>query len=196
MKKYFDQLRPTERRLVVGVLVVLFLVLNWVYIVPHFSDLSTLHGRADTAAGKMKRYQTALAEKPQLETQVKQFESEGQFVAAEDQGINFLRTIQSQAIASGIGVVNPSRQITRTNDVFFIEQVQNIGVTATDEQLVDFLYQLGSGASMIRVRDLELQPDQPRQHLVANIKLVANYQKNPPAAAPAKTATNSTAKAK
>jgi hypothetical protein len=46
---------------------------------------------------------------------------------------------------------------------------------------------------MIRVRDLELQPDQPRQRLVANIKLVASYQKNPPAASAAKT---STAKAK
>ncbi len=189
MKKYFDQLRPTERRLVVGVLVILFLVLNGVYIVPHFSDLNILHGRADAAEVKLKRYHLALAEKNDLEKSVKQFESEGQFVAAEDQGINFLRTIQSQAITSGIGVVNPSRQITHTNDIFFIEQVQNIGVTATDEQLIDFLYQLGSGASMIRVRDLELQPDQPRQHLVVNIKLVANYQKNPPAVASAKTPT-------
>ena len=31
---------------------------------------------------------------------------------------------------------------------------------------------------MIRVRDLELQPDAPRQHLNANIQLVASYQKN------------------
>lgn len=188
MKKYFDQLRPTERRLVVGVFVILFIVLNWVYVVPHFSDLNALHGRTDAAAGKLKRYNIALMEKPELEKQIKQFESEGQFVAAEDQGINFLRTIQAQSQASSIGMVNPSRQITRTNDVFFVEQVQNIAVTATDDQLVDFLYQLGSGISMIRVRDLELQPDQPRQHLVANIKLVANYQKNPPAAAKTSTA--------
>ncbi len=193
MKKYFDHLRPSERRLVVGVIVVLFLVLNWVYIVPHFSDLSALNGRTDAATGKLKRYETALAEKPELEKSVKQFESEGQFVEMADQGINFLRTIQQQASSSGIGVVNPSRQITRTNDLFFIEQIQNVGATATDEQLVDFLMNLSTNAAMIRVRDLELQPDQPRQHLVANIKLVANYQKNPPAAAPAKT---SNAKAK
>jgi hypothetical protein len=44
---------------------------------------------------------------------------------------------------------------------------------------------------MIRVRDLELQPDAPHQRLTANIRLVASYQKNP--AASAKT---STAKAK
>ena len=192
MKKYFDHLRPTERRLVVGVLVIVFLVMNAWFVWPHFSDWGNLRGRADAAAGKLKRWQAATAEKPELEKQVKQFESEGQFVAAEDQGINFLRTIQTQSQASGIGMVNPSRQITRTNDIFFIEQVQNVAVTATDAELVDFLYQLGSGVSMIRVRDLELQTDQPRQHLVANIKLVANYQKNPPAAA----VKNSTTKAK
>jgi len=81
----------------------------------------------------------------------------------------------------------------RTNDAFFVEQVQNINVVATEAQLVDFLYKLGSGSSMIRVRDLELQPDVPRQHLNANIRLVASYQKNRAAAAPAKP---STAKAK
>jgi hypothetical protein len=94
---------------------------------------------------------------------------------------------------AGVQLQNTSRQFTRTNDVFFVEQVQNINVLATEEQLVDFLYKLGTGASMIRVRDLELQPDLPHQRLVANIKLVASYQKNPPAASAAKT---STAKAK
>jgi type II secretory pathway component PulM len=192
MKKYFDQLRPSERRLVVGVLVVLFLVLNWVYVVPHFSDLTALHQRADAAEGKLKNYNRVLAEKPELERSVKQFESEGQFVELEDQGINFLRTIQSQSQASGIAMVNPSRQITHTNDVFFIEQVQNVQVTATDEKLVNFLVNLSTNAAMIRVRDLDLQPDQPRQQLIANIRLVANYQKNPPAAA----GKTSTAKAK
>lgn len=188
MKRYFDQLRPTERRLVVAVLVILFLVLNWVYVKPHFNDLSSLKSRGDAAEVKLNNYNKVIAEKGTLEKQIKQFESEGQFVAPEDQGINFLRTIQQQAVASGIGMVNPSRQITRTNDVFFVEQIQNIGVTATDDQLVKFLYDLGLGSSMIRVRDLELQPDPPRQHLNANVKLVANYQKNPPAAA-AKTST-------
>ena len=74
-----------------------------------------------------------------------------------------------------------SRPTTRTNDAFFVEQIQNINVTATDEQLVDFLYKLGSDASMIRVRDLELQPDPPHQKLNANIRLVASYQRNAPA---------------
>jgi hypothetical protein len=69
-----------------------------------------------------------------------------------------------------------SRQMSRTN-AFFVELAQSITITADDQQLVDFLYKLGSDASMIRVSDLELQPDPPRQHLNANIRLIASYQK-------------------
>ena len=199
MKKYFAQLRPLERRLVVGVAVILFLVLNAVFIWPHFSDWGKYRSRLDDAERKLKLYQTAVTQMPGLEAQVKNFASEGEFVAQEDQSINFTRTIQSQSLASGVQVQTTSRQITHTNDAFFIEQVQNINVLATDEQLVDFLYKLGSGASTIRVRDLALQPDQPHQRLSADIRLVASYQKNPKPATAATTATtakNSTAKAK
>ena len=192
MKKYFAQLRPMERRLAVGVVVVLVIVLNAVFIWPHFADWSKLRGRLDEAHRRLKLYQENSAQIPTLQAQVKSFASEGEFVAPEDQAINLMRTIQSQASASGFGIQNYSRSMMRTNDAFFVEQVQNINVVATEEQLIDFLYKLGSGASMIRVRDLELQPDQPRQKLSANIKLVASYQKNPVAAA----AKKSTAKAK
>jgi len=188
MKKYLEQLRPMERRLVVGVVVVLLIVLNAVFIWPHFSDWGKLRGRLDEAHRQLKLYQETAAQIPALQAQVKQFASEGEFVAPEDQAINLMRTIQAQAAASGFGINNYSRSMMRTNDAFFVEQVQNISVVAKEEQLVDFLYKLGSGSSMIRVRDLELQPDPPRQRLTANIRLVASYQKNP-AAAPAKTST-------
>jgi hypothetical protein len=193
MKKYFAQLRPMERRLVVAVAVVVFLVLNAVFIWPHSSDWSNLSGRLADANRKLKLYQTAVAQTATLDAQVKKFASQGESVAAEDQAINFTRTIQSQQLASGVQLQNTSRQITRTNDTFFVEQIQNITVLATEPQLVNFLYKLGSGASMIRVCDLELQPDPPHQRLSANIKLEAYYQKNPPAA---KAANTLTAKAK
>jgi Tfp pilus assembly protein PilO len=191
MKKYLAQLRPMERRLVVGVAVVLVLVLNAVFIWPHLSDWGKLRQRLDDARGKLKLYQTAVAQIPAQTAEVKKFESEGEFVAPEDQGINFMRSIQSQSVQSGVQLQNTSPQRMHASDAFFVEQEENIKVLATEEQLVDFLYKLGSGASMIRVRDLTLQPDQPHQRLFADIRLVASYQKNPPAAAK-----NSTAKAK
>jgi Tfp pilus assembly protein PilO len=178
MKKYLAQLRPLERRFAVGVLVILFLVLNWVFIWPHFSDWGNLQRRGDEARRKLKLYQTAVAQTSTYEAQVKSLESSGDVVPLEDMAVNMLRTIQSQSAQSGVGIVNTSRQITHTNDAFFVEQVQNINVIGDDKQLVDFLYKLGSGASMIRVRDLELQPDAAKQHLNANIRLVASYQKN------------------
>ena len=189
MKKYLEQLRPMERRLVVGVGVVFLVVLNAVFIWPHFSDWGNLEGRMAKAREELARNQAGTAQIPDLEKQVKTFASEGEFVAPEDQAINLMRTIQQQASGCGFGIQSYSRSLMRTNDQFFIEQVQNINVSATEEQLVDFLYKLGSGGSMIRVRDLEMQPDPPRQHLVANIKLVASYQKKPSTAPAAKTAT-------
>jgi Tfp pilus assembly protein PilO len=165
-----------ERRLAVGVLVVLILVLNFVFVWPHFSDWNKLQRRLEDSRRQLQLYQTTIAEVANYKTQVKNLEGQGESIAREDQAINFMRTIQSQSAESGVGIINNSRQTTRTNE-FFVELTQNINVIATDQQLVDFLYKLGSGASMIRVRDLELQPDQVHQHLNANIRLVASYQK-------------------
>ena len=190
MKKFFAQLRPLERRLAVGVLVVFILVLNWVFIWPHFSDWRNLRHRLADAQQKLKLYQTTVLQTSNYQAQVKGFESQGEFVATEDMSINFLRTIQSQAVASGVAMTPLGRQMTRTNDAFFVQQIQNINVTATDDQLVDFLYKLGSDVSMIRVLDLELQSDPPRQKLIANIKLVASYQRNAPGSLKTKTAKN------
>jgi Tfp pilus assembly protein PilO len=212
MKKYFEQLQPMERRLVVAVAVVLVLVLNFMFIWPHFKDWGDLRRRGADAEAKLKLYRAATAQIPTLKADVEKFASAGQMVAPEDQAIDLMRTIQAQAAACGFGIQNFSPPSVHTNDAFFIEHVQNIVVTATEAQLVDFLYKLGSSTSMIRVRDLALQPDVPRQHLNANIKLVASYQKTaaakntaaPPKAAlpsnntapPAKAANTSTVKAK
>jgi Tfp pilus assembly protein PilO len=188
MKKYFAHLRPMERRLVIGVGVILFLVVNAWLVWPHFSDWGDLSQRQNTARTKLSLYEEAVSRIPKLQAQVGTFESAGDVVALEDQSIDMMRNIQSQASGCGVGIQNYSRLTTRTNDAFFVEQVQNISVVATEEQLVNFLYRLGSGASMIRVRDLELQPDMEHYHLTANIRLVASYQKKAVPAAARQTA--------
>jgi hypothetical protein len=181
VKKYFAQLRPLERRIAVGVLVVLFLVLNWIFVMPHFSDWGNLKNRLKTAHENLERDNKVIAETPKYDALVRSLQGQGGAVALEDQSINMMRTIQSQSLESGVHIDNTSRQITRTNDAFFVEQIQNINVDATDAQLVDFLYKLGAGPSMVRVLDLELQPDAARQKLNAGITLVASYQKSAPA---------------
>jgi Tfp pilus assembly protein PilO len=194
VKKFFNQLRPLERRLAVGMLVVFVLVMNYVFIWPHFSDWERLKNRRNVARAEVARDQAAVAEMPKYQALVKQLEGEGEFVAPEDQAVDMLRAIQNQAANSHVGLTGMGRQTTSTNDLFFVQQIQNISVTGSDEQIVDFLYKLGSSASMIRVLDLELQPDPTRYNLVAGIRLVASYQKKP--AAPASASKKSTAKAK
>jgi type II secretory pathway component PulM len=184
MNKFFAQLRPMERRLAVAVLVILILVLNWLFIWPHFSDWSKLNARLDNARRKLALYHTTIAETSKYESLVKGYEGQGQFIPPEDQSFSFLRTIRDQAAVSGVQISNYGRQSIKTNE-FFNEQSQSISVQADDAQLVDFLYKLGEGASMVRVRDLDIQPDQPHLHLNANIELVASYQKKPLSAATA-----------
>jgi Tfp pilus assembly protein PilO len=194
MKKYFAQLRPMERRLAVGVLVVLIIVLNWIFIWPHFSDWGNLRQRGDDARQKLKLFQSVIAQTGSFQAELKKFENQGEFVAPEDQSITMMRAIQSQSLESGVFIANTSPQMTHTNE-FFTEQILNITITATDSQLVDFLYKLGNDASMVRVIDLELQPDGPKMKLTGQIRLVASYQKNPKAAT-ADNLKSTTAKAK
>jgi len=177
MKKYFEQLRPIERRLAVGVIVVLLLVVNYVEIWPHFSDWGDANSKTQQAQQTLKRYQDAIAQAPTYERLLKKFESQGAVVAQEDQAVDMMRTVSQQSAATGAAIVSQSRSVTHTNSVFFVEQVQTINVVATDEQLVNFLYGLGNDPAMIRVRDLSLQPDGPRQKLNAAVQLVASYQK-------------------
>jgi Tfp pilus assembly protein PilO len=178
VKKFFAQLRPLERRLAVGVLVVVIFVLNLVFIWPHHSDWGNLKNRLVVARTKLKTYQDTVAQTPVFQKQVNGLENSGEAVPAEDQAGNFVRSIQMESVASGVQIVNMTRQPTSSSDPFFVEQAQNVNVLADDKQLVDFLYKLGSGGSLIRVRNLELQPDTARQHLNAGIQLVASYQKN------------------
>jgi type II secretory pathway component PulM len=176
VKRYFAQLRPLERRLAVAVLVALLLVLNYIFIWPHFSDWSQLQNRLENAQQNLKLFQTAIAQSPKYAALVKKMEGEGAAVAPEDQAINFVRTIQSQSTRSGVGIVSMPRMTPRTNE-FFVTLTQNLNLIADDQQLVDFLYHLGSDPSMIRVSEMELQPDPPHQHLSVRIQLVASYQK-------------------
>ena len=181
MKTPLDRLnlRPFEKRLVVGVAAVLFVVLNAWFVFPHFSDLGQAQKEREDALAKIKRWQVEINQVPVYQRQVREMENEGQSVPAEDQQNQFSRAIQMQQAQSGVNITSTSKQTVRTNQ-FFLELTQQISVESGEAQLVDFLYNLGSGNSLIRVRDLTLRPDAPRQQLSGTVKLVASYQKNPP----------------
>lgn len=180
MKKYFDNLRPFEKRVVVVVVAAVFVVLNAWFVFPHFSDWTKVQSRMKDAQWQLAKYQTETNQIPAYKKLIEQLTGpENPDVPAEDQASQFSRVIQMHQAQSGVNVTSTSRISTSTNQ-FFLELSQNIGVQSTEQQLVNFLYDLGSGTSLIRVRDISLHTDPPRQQLIANVKLVASYQKASP----------------
>ena len=179
MKKQWDNLRPFEKRVVVAVAAMFFIVMNFWFVFPHFSDWGNLQKRMVAAQEKRVKYQAAIDKIPTYEKLIKTIQGNGALeVPREDQANQFSRTILIQAGQSGVAVPQNGKMQMTTNQ-FFLELSQNIGVQSGEKQLVDFLYNLGSGeTSQIRVRDMALHPDPPRQQLQANVKLIASYQKS------------------
>ncbi len=178
MTGYLDKLnlQPSEKRLVVGVIMVVFVVLNIWFVIPRFGDWTKTQNRMRQAQTKLAMFQAEIGQMKNYQSQVRAMESEGASVPAEEQAVQFSRAIQMQQAQSGVNIVGTSKQSTRTNQ-FFLELSQMVSVQSGESQLVDFLYNLGAGNSLIRVRDLTVKPDPTRMQLSSNVKLVASYQK-------------------
>ena len=190
MKEFFARLNPTERRFVVGVGVVFFLVINIVWVRPLFGDWGKTHDALDTARHLLAQYAAGTNNIPTLKKQIEAYKGVGSFVPPEDQIIQFFRQIQNQAAYSGVGIISmgSSRQTAAAENPFFVEQNQTIQTQSQEKNLVDFLYRLGADPnSLIRVKVLSVQPDPPRQNLGARVTLVASYQRKAPVAVAAAT---------
>ena len=176
MSTYWAGLRTFEKRVVVGFGVLFFVVLNFLFVIPHFSDLAAVHFRMEQAKAKLARYETEIGQTNLYTRELREIEKENSDVPPEDQSLQFANTVNAQAGQSGVHIVSNSHINTQTNQ-FFLEKSQSLSVQSGEQQLVEFLYNLGSGNSQIRVRDLSVRPDPPRQQLVAQVKLIASYQK-------------------
>lgn len=186
-------LRPSERRLLVVVGLVVFVVINIWFVWPQFGELQKEKNARAAALDELTKFQKEIALAGARKAQVEKLKAAGADVPREEQVTEMLRTIQRQADAHKMHP-NYGKQTSRTNQ-FFLEQSMNITTLSGEEELVNFLYNLGSGNSTIRVRDLDLRTDPRRYQLSANIQLVCNYQLKSTAArkqaAPGPTAQNS-----
>ena len=179
MNNYLDRLnlRPFEKRLVVGVAAMVFVVLNFWFVLPHFSDWSNTQRRMTKAQKTLADFQAEIRQMRTYQGLLDKSANEAPDVPTEDQVVQFQRAVQTQAIDSKVELI--SQRVTSRTNQFFLEQTLNISVTSGEQELVDFLYNLGAANSLIRVRDLSLHTDMARMKLAANIKLVASYQKTP-----------------
>jgi Tfp pilus assembly protein PilO len=177
-------LRPEERRLIVAVGAVLFIILNIWLVWPHYRDWGRVQTELDKARATLANYEKEAASIPKYQDRLKYLESQGSAVLPSEQALQLTRAIQNQAIKSGVMILQttplqtPRSGAANTNQ-FFEEQTIRISVNTGEKELVNFLYAVGSDSSMIRVRDLDLRPDpgSGRTRLVGGITLVASYQK-------------------
>ena len=195
MMQWLDRLnlQPHEKRwLLVGLLIVAA-VLNYWLVWPYFGEWSQLGGDRQKLEDSRNRYLSEIGKKAAYEKKLKDLQKAGAEVVQEDQANRLQSTLITQANANGVQAgnfkpLNTSSRASGQTNAFFDEQQMTFDVTASEPELVGFLYSLGSGDSMIRVRDisrLRLDPSQTR--LTAQITVVASFQKKPKTPTPAKT---------
>lgn len=175
----FSRLSSAERWFIIFVVIAVFAVINFWFIFPHFDDWKKLGKRMNAAQSKLQAFEEAIGQTGVMNAQIAKMEGENAAVPQEDQAINFLTAIQNQAVQSQVGIIANNSLPQRTNQ-FFLERIQSLTTQSGEEQLVDFLYNLGAGNSQIRVRALSIRTDPPRQALNATITLIASFQKKAP----------------
>lgn len=196
MKRAWEQLKPNERRVVVIIGVVLFVLLNAWFVWPHFGDFHRDVARIQATESKMATYRELIAHKREYQRKIGELQASGATsVLPEDQAIDLMRFYDSRAIDNQVLVQNNSGVRTHTNQ-FFSEQELTLSVLAREKGLVGFLYSLGSGSSMVRVRNMSMRPDNNHYQINASVTIVASYQKNQPAASSASSSPKVVAAAK
>lgn len=190
MLKLFDRLKltPTERRLVVGVLVVAFLVVNYWVVWPRFNDFKLVSDDLVSMERKKKIYEQEIARRPTYEVLLRKLKAEGSVLPVGEERIAFRSDMERMAREVGLmvprwGEVLPERGGQTTNAFFEAIGITLQGAGGTERQFVDFLHRVGASNSTIRVKELTLAPGnfdsraQGKTNLVGTMKLVASVQK-------------------
>ena len=188
-------LSPQERRLVVVVAIVVFVVLNIWLIWPEFGSVAIWKQRRADAERRLKQFKDEISNQGKYKRQLAELEVLGGQIGTEEQALSLQRDVANQALLSGVQVnrYDPQARMAtggRTN-AFFEEQGLIITVVTGERELVDFLYNLGTRSSLIRVRSMTLSRDPSGMKLQGSMTLVASFAKKPaPKAAPAPKTTN------
>jgi hypothetical protein len=207
MTAWFDRLglQPGERRMVLGALVVFVALMSYWFLWPKVDEYSKIERSLEETARLRGRYLSETTKTNSYAKRLRELQTSGAQLAGEDAANRLQADINREASNTGVQINSmiPSTVSARiaggqTNQFFDDIQV-TVSLSAGEQELVDFLYGLGSGASMVRVRDvsnLRLDPTQTR--LTATLTFVASVQKktapagtgparkpNPPAPVPA-----------
>ena len=189
MRTLLDKLnlRPQERRLVVMAVAVLAVVLHFWFVQPYFREWRQVKEELDKTGRTLKTYQAEIARTNEYEAKRRKLEIQGSSLPAEQQAQANILIGRIQAVADqsklSVGSMSPlGRSRTGKTNEFFEEQTISLTVNPSGPQeLVDFLYAIGSGDLLVRVKELSVNPDASQTKLMGSMKLVASFQKKTPA---------------
>jgi Tfp pilus assembly protein PilO len=191
MTGFLDQLNltPQERRIVVAIAVVVFVVLNLLLVWPHFSDLARVRKQLNDTRKTMMDWNKEISldqETNGYKTQLHNLERQ-QGGGVVNQQVQLQRTVSDQANKSGVTVneIRPAVSAHPDTNEFYVEQSVKISFETQEPQLINFLFNVGNDPAMIRVHELHLRTaDANRYRLKGDAVLTANYAKQTPASAP------------
>lgn len=195
MKSLFDKLNlgAMERRIVVGAALVLFVVLNALFVWPKFKDWNRVQLDILKAQKTLDDYQKEVDQLPKLQLKETELKGTGGAqLASSEMALALMRTVDAKASAAGILVVNriPGQSGGPNASAYFEEQSLRISFQNTgDAELLKFMVSLGENNSTIRIRDLIVKPDPSQMKLMGELTMVASYQKAAPAGKPPSTVT-------
>lgn len=187
-------LNPQERRLVVGVGLVVFIVLNIWFVWPHFGDWRKIANERDDAERKLARYEKEVAQLPRLQAKLGELEASGPSVVEDERDLNLANLVQIQAQAHKLEIARMEdvRAGSTVTNQFFDEKAVTLTYNAETESLVNFLGSLTDTNSLIRVQELSVRPVPANAPVRLNgqIRLVASYQRKAPVPPPTPPSTN------
>ena len=188
MNSLFDRynLNAYERRLIGGVLLGIFFVVNLMLVGPKFSEWGEVRAQRESAQQKLRVYQAVLNKRGGLEERLAKLESSGMKVLPEERSSKLFELIQqklreNKLPATGLQDNRPSSRagnLRKPKEEFFEQNTYSLNINADYKQLIDFLVAIGGDEDlMIRVGRLHIEL--AGHQLNCRITLIANYQPQP-----------------
>lgn len=193
MTSLFDKwgLSPQERRLVVGVGIAVFVVLNFWLIIPKFGEFGRLQQKnRDVRRLQLEKYKAEIANKPVYEAKIRELlKTGGSDVPTEEAALRIFDEVNAQAALTGVNLtsITPVNRSGGKTNAFFEEASVNVQYNSGEKELIDFLYKIADRSLLIRAKSMAVGPDPSRTRLQGKFTLVKSYQRKAPvkAAAPA-----------
>ncbi len=179
-------LKPHEIRVVVGIGLVVFVLLNVWFVFPLFPQWAKVQQKIKFSKQDYVLYKQEIGRvsgPAGYEARLKKLEGDGAAILSEEYAVQFIRNINATAAANGIvpqsvQVGSRGASASAPSDVFEEQSVNLTFNNAEEKALVDFLNELSTGKSLIRVRDMNLRPDATKTKLQGTLTLTASFQKN------------------